>query len=78
MASAIPTEYDSFLKRFWSIDDTLTSITIPDQSEPGRNGNEGLHQTPKSPKLAYSQPCQQDECHEVRLYCWMLLNKLLI
>ena len=31
----------------WSIDGTLTNITIPSQSEPGSNGNEELFHIPQ-------------------------------
>ena len=38
----------NFFKRFiWHIDETLTGITIPDQSEFEKNGNEEVLQTPR-------------------------------
>ena len=32
----------------WPADRTLTDATIPDQSEPGSNGNEGVRRIPKA------------------------------
>ena len=33
---------------FWPTDRTLSSVTTPDQSEPGSNGNEGVIHIPQS------------------------------
>ena len=42
-------------RSIWSIDRTLTSTTIPGQSGPGSNGNEGIHHTPQITKTGSSQ-----------------------
>ena len=35
----------------WPIDETLTAITIPDQSRPGSNGNKEVHIFSRVPEL---------------------------